>query len=496
VLALSVLLRSWFLSVPLERDEGEYAYIAWLMDHGGAPYRDAFDQKTPGTFIAYFAIMKLFGFSIEGIHVGAALWCAGTAWFIHLTGKRLHSPSVGLLGAAIFSVAAISPAVDGTAANTELFMALPTAAAAFVASGFVGSRRSAACAAVCGFLVGCAALFKQVALADGGFFFLVIALAAGRSEGAGRAVITCIVAFAAGALAALVLPLAYLAWQGALSHFVNDTMSFNAGYLGVVPLSDYPARLMVTLRDRLVPFLWPYLSIGALGAVVALVGKAEARAARFFLPGWLLFSFLGVVPGGAFRSHYFVQMLAPLSLLGGLALVVGTRAIGWAPARFGARVAVAVLPLALAFRPFFALTPDQVSEALYAGSPFVESKAVARVISENSDPDERVFVFGSEPQILFYAGRRSATRYILTYPVMMKVPGAAERQVEMFEEVRDARPKAIVVVMDPMSHLIGPWSNPYAFDQLKALAPHYDLIYRSAATDGARAEIGVYLRKP
>ena len=37
---------NWF-SMPFERDEGEYAYSAWLMKDGGVPYRDAFLQKPP-----------------------------------------------------------------------------------------------------------------------------------------------------------------------------------------------------------------------------------------------------------------------------------------------------------------------------------------------------------------------------------------------------------------------------------------------------------------
>ena len=45
--ALFALLRAPFLSLPLERDEGEYAYIAQRLAAGDVPYRDAFDQKPP-----------------------------------------------------------------------------------------------------------------------------------------------------------------------------------------------------------------------------------------------------------------------------------------------------------------------------------------------------------------------------------------------------------------------------------------------------------------
>ena len=44
--------RAAYLDVPLERDEGEYAYIAQRALLGEVPYRDAFDQKPPAPRIS------------------------------------------------------------------------------------------------------------------------------------------------------------------------------------------------------------------------------------------------------------------------------------------------------------------------------------------------------------------------------------------------------------------------------------------------------------
>src|SRR5438105_4217292 len=59
VFAVACLMRWPVAAIPLERDEGEYAYIGqrWLL--GGVPYRDSFDQKPPGTFMAYALIERL-----------------------------------------------------------------------------------------------------------------------------------------------------------------------------------------------------------------------------------------------------------------------------------------------------------------------------------------------------------------------------------------------------------------------------------------------------
>ena len=55
-------------------------------------------------------------------------------------------------------------------------------------------------------------------------------------------------------------------------------------------------------------------------------------------------------------------------------------------------------------------------------------------------------VFGSEPEILFYSQRRSATGYIYTYSLLEPHPAAARMQDEMIAEVEANRPDFLVVV--------------------------------------------------
>jgi len=493
ILALSLLLRLRFVSVPLERDEGEYAYIAWLMQEGGIPYKDAFNQKPPGIFFIYFLVMKLFGFTIEGIHLGMYLWSLGTITFIYLTGSRLFSRRVGLLAAGIFSVASISPAFLGTAANTEIFMAFPLAAAAYFASGFAAGRGASNLAYLfCGLMVGLATSFKQVAATDGAFFALVMVLMTLFEGNGGKNLGVRGAAYALGIVMPWIPILAYFASRGAIREFWQDALVFNLSYSSIVPLANYPGNFFRTLRRSLIPYLWPYLVMALLGLWAALTWRERERSTWLFLPGWLLFSLLGTCVGGIFRQHYFIQAMVPLSLLAGLFLAAATQKIASVPLRLGACTAGVVLPLLLGFRPFFTYSPDEVSRVIYTGNPFVESKAVAEFVRGNTAEMDRVLILGSEPQILFYARRRSASRYILTYPLMMAVAGAAERQVEMFQEASINKPPLIVVVNVRMSHAYGPWTSNYLFQNLGALvARDYVRIYPTSRTTGAPA-IEVY----
>jgi len=60
-------IRIRLLSIPLERDEGEFAYMGQLMLQGIPPYSLAANMKLPGTYAAYALIMVLFGQTIEAL---------------------------------------------------------------------------------------------------------------------------------------------------------------------------------------------------------------------------------------------------------------------------------------------------------------------------------------------------------------------------------------------------------------------------------------------
>ena len=52
-------LRTPLLAIPFERDEGEYAYIAWRLAYNELPYRDWVDQKPPAVFYVYRLALSL-----------------------------------------------------------------------------------------------------------------------------------------------------------------------------------------------------------------------------------------------------------------------------------------------------------------------------------------------------------------------------------------------------------------------------------------------------
>jgi len=129
LMCLAVLLimaaRVRLLEVPLERDEGEYAYIGQLMLQGVAPYGVAANMKLPGTYAAYALLMAIFGQTTSGIHFGFLLVNAGTVVLVFFLAKKLFGGAAGVSAAAAYAVLSVGGGVMGLWAHATNFVVLP-----------------------------------------------------------------------------------------------------------------------------------------------------------------------------------------------------------------------------------------------------------------------------------------------------------------------------------------------------------------------------------
>src|SRR5947209_14482711 len=83
-----IVIRIRLREMPLERDEGEYAYAGQLMLQGVPPYKEAYNMKLPGTYAAYALIMSVFGRNPARIHIGLTLVNAASIVLMLLLGRR------------------------------------------------------------------------------------------------------------------------------------------------------------------------------------------------------------------------------------------------------------------------------------------------------------------------------------------------------------------------------------------------------------------------
>ena len=126
---------------------------------------------------------------------------------------------------------------------------------------------------------------------------------------------------------------------------------------------------------------------------------------------------------------------------------------------------------------FFELSAVEEVRFNYGNNPFPEAIPIARYIQEHTKSTDRISILGSEPEILFYANRLSATGHIYTYWLMEPQPYARAMQHEFIQETERAVPEFVVFVPLNTSWL---WSSRSITDLWEwipqFLAAHYDRV--------------------
>lgn len=457
-------IRLRLLDIPLDRDEGEYAYFGQLLLQGVPPYATAYNFKMPGIYGIYAAILGVFGQTPTGIHAGLLVVNAATIVLVFLVAARLFDRTAGVTAGAAFAALSLSPRLFAPTAYAEHFLLPPVLAGTLVLLRALDSGRLPAFVGA-GALFGAAFLVKQ----SGGAFVLFAVLAAGAcAPGDLRRRLGRCAALAAGALAPFAALCLLMALAGTFATFWFWTFTYAFHYATTVPLADGGANLASALGSIL-PTSYLAAGLAALG-LSALAWDERARSKRTVLGLFCGCSVLATSAGLHFRNQYFVLLLPGLAFLAGIAVDSVRRALRPVRAsalRYGVPIALAAVPLLhlvyLERAILFEGTPHQITRALYGRNPFPESVEVARYIRERTSRSDRIAVVGSEPQIYFYADRRAATGYIYTYALMEPHPYAVAMQRQMIGEIEAANPRFVVFVRVWTSWLNAPESDQAVF---------------------------------
>jgi len=469
VILLAAAVRIRLLETPLERDEGEYAYAGQLLLEGIPPYKEAFNMKFPGVYGAYAVIMAAFGQTIAGIHFGFLLLNAGTIVLVFLLGRRLFTTAAGVAAAAAYALLSVGEGVLGTQAHATHFVVAAALGATLLLLSAIDTGKPATlfCS---GLLYGVAILMKQ----HGAFFAIfgglyLLADHWRQHRGAWLALLRKLTLLMIGTATPLALTALALWRAGVFDKFWFWTVTYAREYLLEMPLADGVGWFKSNFPHAVGPNL--LLWICAAAGLVMRCSKKSDRVSAVFVSGLLIFSFIAICPGLYFRSHYFVLMLPAIALLAGAA-VSNARKITWL--LYGVVMAVSIGEQS---DFLFIMSPEEACLEMYGVNPFPAAIQVADYIRTHSETNARIAVLGSEPEIYFYAHRRSATGYIYTFGMMEPQPFALTMQNEMIRDLESVRPEYVVYVNDPYTWARLPNSQPRIFDWWNAYhAQNYDVV--------------------
>ncbi len=480
VVLSSSLIRLRLLSMPLERDEGEYAYAGQLLLQGIPPYQLAYNMKFPGTYVAYAGILGLFGQSPAGIHLGLALVNAANIVLVFLLAKRLFGQPAAIFSAASYALLSTSESVLGFAAHASHFVVLTALAGILLLLKAIESRRIAF-HFWSGLLLGLGMLMKQPGVFFILFGWLYLLLTEPQDPLNWRSLARRLGAYSCGAVLPFLLTCLWLWRAGVFGNFWFWTFSYATQY------ASSNSILMALPVLRLVgpsvlgasAGLW---AIAALGIVLLLVSRAPRSQVSFAL-GYLLFSFLAVCPGFYFREHYFILMLPAVALLSGFAVAwvidwLACRKLGWLAAG-PVLVFLGVCSYSIASQAdfLFKLDAETACRSVYAPNPFPEALKIADYIRDHTPADARIAVLGSEPEIYFYSRRHSASGFIYTYGLMEEQKFASSMQQQMIQDIETAKPQFLVLVNVSYSWFVRPRSDTTIFGWAKKyIADNYELV--------------------
>lgn len=458
VLLLVFFVRFRLLSLPLERDEGEYALVGQLILQGIPPYEMTYNMKLPGTYYLYALLMLVFGQTTEGIHAGLLVVHLASLLLLFAVGKKMVNDVVGVLAAAAYGLMCLVPGSLGLAAHATHFIVLTgLGGLLFLLRYFERPARWPLVAS--GLCFGLAFVMKQQAV-----FLLVfgmLALTLFEKKQTPRNPKTSMLHLGVFGFA-VVLPYLMVVLvamlTGSFDRFWHWTVAYAGQYASVKTYDRAMANLSAGFQVLSIG-VQPFWYAGVAG-IAALFFSEAARRHRWNIGLFAFFSALCVLPGFYFRSHYFIVFFPALSLLVGIAIhylhEVGLRRAG---------ALVGFLPFVLFAALFFyglnrhqavlfQESPEKISLRMYGrGNPFQESVEIGKYIRANSTPEDKIAVIGSEPQIYFYSRRLPATGYMYTYPLMENQPYSLEMQQEMIAEVERNKPKFLVYVNVPFSWL-------------------------------------------
>ena len=317
VFVLVIVIRIRLLGIPLERDEGEYAYAGQLMLQGIPPYKLAYNMKFPGTYEAYALIMALFGQTIVGIHLGLLLINAATILLVFLLGRRLINSIAGITAAMTYAVLSVSPSVFGFAAHATHFVMLPALGGMLFLLNESDDRNFQRLF-VSGLLFGTGLLMKQPAaffILFGALYLLSNDL---RCKRGWKRIVLRNLTFDLGAVVPFGIVCLFLWRAGVFDKFWFWTINYAREYGTLLPLR-VAAKLFVKTASGVISSTWLLWTLAGLGIIAGLWNK-RMRSSAVFLAGFLAFSLAAFSAGFYFRQHYYIFVLPAASLFTGVAI--------------------------------------------------------------------------------------------------------------------------------------------------------------------------------
>ncbi len=454
------------LPVPFTRDQGIYAYNAWMWLGDSVPFRDTFGHKGPLLYLVYAVSLKLSGGAMWGPNLFDLVSRTFAVVFAFLLGRDMAGRRAGLWSALFCGLPLLG--IFNSCwwnAQAETFMLPFLAASAWLAAPWAKTRGFRAAAS--GFLSSQAVMLKPNAVVLA-LFLLAWLVATPRDVSFKRPAW-----FIAGLVLGCAPWLAYFSFTGGLLEMWEFLVVFNSFHVKA-SLEAFGAHLWTMFYRRfytvfnLIPVMCLFLFLPPI--------QERERGALFFVACWLAASALMTLVQFRFFLYHLLVLIVPLGLAAGMGMD-SLQGRLQRTSRTGSRVlsGLVIIWFCLVFGRAWHLIEESYQTFDYLSGRIDLSEYYARFSQEDrrgrgdfsllasasaahhvamrTDSVARVLVFGYEPLVNYLSARRAPSRFEIDYPLTFEPLSGrawAHRQRWRAEFMADLRssPPAMVVLVD------------------------------------------------
>ncbi|MER3421041.1 MAG: hypothetical protein C4290_11190 [Chloroflexota bacterium] len=453
------------LAFPFGPDQAIFATIGQVINRGGYPYIDAWDQKPPGIYLLYALALRLPGPLMVRVRLFDLLWTSTALVVLFLLLHRLWNTRAAVFGTTLMGTVYFTTQGWWYLAQPDGLAALPLALALLLS--LARGRWRWPCWLAAGALTEMVFQLRFTAAPLVPTFVWTYLL---LERGGRQRLLGWTVWAGAGFLLVQAALLAYLAAGHALRAYLEATR-FAAGYARLGWPFAPPRRTIFTyleyVRDSLGLFTFSHavFVLPALAGGLAACFVSRDRAARATAVSGLV-AFLGIALQQKFFWYHWQVLFPMLALLSGWTwdrafafleqVCNGARATAGKAALVGALLVLTPSVTRQAYDQWdgFLHRNDSVTARLaydnqfgpYADGTYsyLADRQVADYVRAHTQPQETIYVFGYEPLIYLLSERASASRFIYSLPFMSS--WAPHRWLDEFlDEIDRNRPVYFIV---------------------------------------------------
>ncbi len=448
------------LAIPLERDEGGFAYIGHWLLQGKSLYTDMVDNKLPGLYLLYLGFTNLFGYSAVGVHTGLLLTSAVSAVCFYFLARDLFNPFVAAIATSFFLLLTAAPNVVGFAAHATQLL-LP-----FVIGGFLILWRAILSGRlvlffIAGILLGFAFIIKQQSVVFGMMAALIwwpVRIWWNRHDKKWLPILEWIL-LGVGGLLPVSLTIGYFAITGRFDDLYFWTFEQPSQLAASFAQPRWELfRNIFPLVVESYFLIWIFAGAGLLTIWFSRVRKNTIAFGIFF-------SLLGlgsVVIGAAFYNHYFILAMPGIALLSAISLYWISLKVKKAGLFISLSLGMLLMLWPLVAQSDYFFKPDyiQIHQKAYNENMFPELEIIGKELSKRVSINGKIGIFGSEPGVLVAADRSGCSKHLFMYPLLSDPKTSPAFQQEFRHEMQECLPEYIVWNTSTGSWAIG-------YDQLQ-----------------------------